>query len=285
MILIYRIFILTAALHLLAPAISADDVQWIKIADFESTHPLKQWTLRDTKNDTNPRVENPQVTKILSEVDNQNHYLIKKPAAEGVLGNRKALTYAKLPVPVSVGEIYTFYTRINIEYFPNNHVFGLSNLLPEGIDRHDYNAFEPTLRVTDKFESNGDKNDGTLMVRQGKGYSKVQNFEQRRFAKPMQIDTWYEIWYVVNNALKQNGGQRYDVYLRGGNEFPQQRKVFEGADFRMKRELPLIYFLMNSNTGPAKKPYGNGGLRYDDVYMSQGVVLSTPTPKTRTIRP
>ena len=81
---------------------------------------------------------------------------------------------------------------------------------------------------------------------------------------------------MVNNSPVENGGQTYDVYLRGGDEFPLQARVFESADFRMNRELPLIYFLTNCNTGPADAPYGNGGLRYDDLYMAEGEILSAP---------
>jgi len=182
----------------------------------------------------------------------------------------------KLPVTVEVGERYTFYTRVNVEYFPNNHVFGLSNLNAEDIALQDYNAFEPSIRITDKAESNGYKNDGTLMIKTDDGYEKVINPQTGQAAKPMQEDIWYELWYVVNNARAKNGGQKYDLYLQGGSEFPTQTKVYSDADFRMKRELPLIYFLANSNTGSKKKPYGNGGVRYDDIYMSPGEDLSSP---------
>lgn len=249
---------------------------WIKIDNFEATDALSHWTLEDTGNDTDPRVENPQVTEVHSETNGQNHYLIKKPAAEGVLGNRKALSYRKLPVAVEVGEVYTFYLRFNVEYFPNNHVFGLSNLSPEEINLHDYNAFEPSLRVTDKYESDGTKNDGTLMVRKDGGYEKIFNPRTNTTAQPLETDTWYEAWYVVNNKEASEGGQTYDVYLRGGSEFPQQEQVYSKADFRMERALPLIYFLANCNTGPADKPYGNGGLRYDDLYMAAGTLLTKP---------
>ena len=70
-------------------------------------------------------------------------------------------------------------------------------------------------------------------------------------------------------------GQQYNVYVQGG-EFKTQTLVYKNAKFRMKRELPLIYFLANCNTGPLKKPYGNGGLKYDDLYMSRGINLSSP---------
>lgn len=266
--------------------------QWILIDDFESGVLSTEWIKKDTKNDTNPRVENPQVTHVFSEVshvipedkklvnpssDNtlKNHFLLKKPAAEGVVGNRKALTFKKLPVDISVGETYTIFSRVNIEYFPNNHVYGLSNLDAKGIEENDYNAFEPSLRITDKFESNGYKNDGTLMVKTHDGYAKIIDPQSQKEAKPAEAGVWYDIWLVVNNDTLENGGQTYDVYVRGG-EFKTQEKVYHGANFRMEREEPLTYFLMNCNTGPIDKPYGNGGVRYDDLYMRKGVALDNP---------
>jgi len=247
---------------------------WVVIDTFE-TASLTEWELRDTKNETSPRLENPQITVIEREPSG-NHYLLKKPAADGIVGNRKALTYRPLPQPVALGETATIYTRINVEYFPNNHVFGLSNLTPEQIDLHDYNALEPSIRITDKLESDGSRNDGTLMVKVGGGYSKIHNNQTQKDAQPLLKDTWYELWYVVNNRPRSAGGQRYDLYVRGG-EFTSQQLVFKDADFRMKRELPLIYFFANCNTGPVDKPYGNGGVRYDDLYMSEGILLSTPS--------
>ena len=258
---------------------SCDQVKnpWSKIDDFESSNPLENWTLVDIQNETNPKVENPQVTEVRSNDGGTNNYLIKKPAAEGIVGNRKAISFRKLPVAINVGEIYTFYLRLNVEYFPNNHVLGLSNMEPDGIIEHAYNALEPSLRVTDRYDPNiAYKNDGTLLVRRGEWYDKIYNYQADRSAMPLETNTWYEVWCVVNNSKKSDGGQTYDVYIRGGDEFPVQQKVYVGADFRMKRELPIIYFQATCNTGPVEKPYGNGGLRYDDLYMAKGVVLTKP---------
>lgn len=250
---------------------------WILVDNFEQSA-LVSWQNVDTQNDTNPFINEPQVTDIRTQ--NNNRYLLKKPAEDGIVGNRKALSFKELPQVVNVGETYTFYTRILVKHFPNNHAFGLSNLMPDRIKEEGYNAFEPTLRVTDKFESNGFKNDGTLMVKvdslnKYQQYKKIQNFSEKRSAKPLDINTWYQLWYVVNNSPSSEGGQSYDVYVEGG-EFIQQTLVFKGADFRMKRELPLIYFLATTNTGSHKKPYGNGGLAYDDIYMIRGLHLTTP---------
>ncbi|MEO0337873.1 MAG: hypothetical protein AAF242_01535 [Bacteroidota bacterium] len=249
---------------------------WIIVDNFESSNAIDHWILEDVQNDTKPRIANPQVTEVGREASSDNHFLIKKPAADGIIGNRKALSYKRLPVAVEVGETYTFYLRFNVEYFPNNHVFGLSDLRPEGINTQAYDALEPSLRITDKYESDGTKNDGTLMVRRDKGYAKIRNKQAKRAALPLEPNTWYEVWMVVNNASRAEGGQSYDVYLKGGREFPEQVQVYSQADFRMQREQALIYFLTNCNTGPIDNPYGNGGLRYDDLYMAKGILLSKP---------
>lgn len=256
---------------------SSSKNHWLLVDNFEQAT-LTSWTNIDLQNNTRPFVENPQITEIRDVQNNQ--YLIKKPAKDGVIGNRKAISFTQLPKAVDVGEIYTFYTEILVEDFPNNHAFGLSNLDAEGIVKHAYNAFEPTLRVTDKYESNGFKNDGALMVKidsddKYRQYNEVQNYRTGKPARPLQTFHWYKIWYVVNNNLVIDGGQTYDVYLQGG-EFSEQTLVFQQANFRMKRELPLIYFFATCNTGPHDKPYGNGGLAYDNIYMSQGINLSLP---------
>ena len=257
---------------------SADNpVKWLLVDDFETESPLDTWTIIDTFNQTQPKIENPQVTEIREESATQNRFLIKKPAAEGVLGNRKALTFKKLPVNIEVGETYTFYARVNVEYFPNNHVLGLSNLSPEGIIENDYNSLEPSLRITDRYDDNVDfQNDGTLAVRKGKWYERIYNNKTNSYASPMETRTWYEIWTVVHNQKASEGGQLYDVYIRGGAEFPTQQKVYTGADFRMKRELPITHIYATCNGGPIDTPYGNGGVRYDDFYIAPGTVLQSP---------
>jgi len=250
---------------------------WLLVENFESGSPLDSWSHIDVQNDTDPFVPDPQIAEIREEPDNGNRYLIRKPAADGVVGNRKAIGFIPLPVTVQIGETHTFYTRINVEYFPNNHSFGLANVSASDIPDQHYDSFEPMIRVTDKWESNGSKNDGTLMVLSGnnKAYRRIINPENGENAEPLRTGEWYELWYVVNNAPHDEGGQRYDLYVRGG-EFETRRLVFEGADFRMRRTLPLLSFMTICNTGPRDRPYGNGGVRYDDIYMAPGRNLTSP---------
>jgi len=259
--------------------INTDDSQsaWLLVDDFETGRHLERWTKIDAQNDTDPYVPKPQVAEVRSDPDTGSRYMLRKPAPDGVVGNRKAIGFTPLPVPVQVGETYTFYSRVNVEKFPNNHSFGLSNVSKSKIPDTHYDSFEPMIRITDKRESNGSKNDGTLMVLSGnnKAYSKITNPATGESAQPMVVGEWYELWYVVNNSTREAGGQRYDLYVRGG-EFSTQRLAFKDADFRMRRALPLTLFMAISNTGPREAPYGNGGVRYDDIYMSEGRNLSSP---------
>lgn len=250
--------------------------QWAAVDNFQSASVFNDWTNIDTQNETYPFVPNAQVTKLVTEAASGNQYLLKKPAAEGVVGNRKAISFHPLPREIGVGETATLYTRVLVEYFPNNHSYGLSNLTKDEIAKAGYDAFEPMIRITDKTESDGTKNDGTLMALNGyKTYDKIKNPATGKVANPMEVGTWYEIWAVINNAAEEAGGQSYDLYMRGG-EFAQQQKVFTGGVFRMKRTAPLTHFMAICNTGSKKSPYGNGGVGYDDIYLTSGRNLSSP---------
>lgn len=223
--------VLSLSLVISCAAVAKTAGSWLLIDDFESVNSENTWFKFDAQNQTSPHIANPQITKIVAEKipgkGFDNHYLLKKPAADGVIGNRKALSYKKLPEQIEIGDIYTLYVRINVEYFPNNHSFGLTNLAPEMINTKSYDAFEPMIRITDKMESNGDKNDGTLMVLSDyKVYSKITNPDTTKPAQPLQTGTWYEIWIVVNNASKTAGGQSYDLYVNGG-EFKNQQAVYK----------------------------------------------------------
>ena len=253
---------------------SLSSSKWQLVDNFEDAAGLNGWTNIDVDNQTDPFIPNPQVSIIQKKANNS--FMLRKPAAEGVIGNRKAIGFKPLPAPINTGETYTIYTRFNVESFPNNHSFGLSNLPANEVGPANYNAFEPMIRITDKAESDGSKNDGTLMVLSGfKTYSKIEGLETGQSAMPLTPGEWYQVWWTVNNAPAAAGGQSYDLYIQGG-EFETQTKVYSGATFRMKREAPLLHFMAISNTGPKKSPYGNGGVRYDDIYMAKGTELSTP---------
>lgn len=249
---------------------------WQVVDNFQSDSRSAAWVHIDTQNEADPFIPNAQVSDVLTEANGDNRYLLKKPAKDGVVGNRKAISFFPLPTQIAVGEIATLYTLVRVEYFPNNHSYGLSNLSAAEIPDAGYDAFEPMIRITDKAESDGTKNDGTLMALSGyKTYDKIRYPETGQPANPLEVGKWYEIWAVINNAAEEEGGQSYDLYIRGG-EFERQQKVFSGGTFRMKRAAPLSHFMAICNTGSKKSPYGNGGLGYDDIYLADGIELSAP---------
>lgn len=269
-------FAVAALLQACSQTVTSPSVGWVLVDDFEAPSAVTAWTHIDTQNETDPFVLNPQISEIRKEMGADNSYLLRKPAADGIVGNRKAISFRALPQLIPAEGTFTLYTRINVEAFPNNHSFGLSNLGESEIVDKGYDSFEPMIRVTDKAESDGTKNDGTLMVLSGyKTYSKINNPLTGGKAGPLKPGVWYELWIVINNGPKVKGGQSYDLHIRGG-EFADRQLVFSGAVFRMGREAPLRAFMAISNTGPKKQPYGNGGVRYDDIYLTPGQLLTKP---------
>lgn len=273
--LLFGLTTLAAACANVTP-ISTPASQWVLISDFESDRALSDWSMIDAQNETVPFVAHPQIAELQTWPSTGDRFLMRKPAADGIVGNRRAIAFTTLPFAMETGQNYTVFTRINVEAFPNNHSFGLSNLQANEIADAHYDAFEPMVRITDKPESNGDKNDGTLMVLSGnKTYRKIRNRKTGSVAKPLNPGAWYDLWMVIKNGPRDEGGQRYDLYVLGG-EFSDQTLVFENADFRIQREAALLHFMTICNTGPLQHPYGNGGVRYDDLYAAKGVVLSHP---------
>ncbi|WP_409431883.1 hypothetical protein ACJ3XI_06555 [Litorimonas sp. RW-G-Af-16] len=248
--------------------------RWHVIDDFEASPTLQGWTNIDAQNETVPYIPNPQISKIYAAEGNR--YMLRKPAANGVVGNRKALGFKALPKPIPFGSQATLYARFNVEAFPNNQSFGLSGSPPSDIPVLAYDAFEPMIRVTDKAESDGTRNNGTLMVSTGhKSYARIQTPLTGEDAAPLTPDRWYEVWAVIDNAAAEQGGQSFDLFMKGG-EFETQTQVFAGAAFWLRNEAALTHFIAISNTGPTNAPYGNGGVRYDDLYLSDGRNLTMP---------
>lgn len=253
---------------------------WVLVDDFEQPDAVSDWARLDIDNQTDPFIPDPQISEI--KIADGNRFMLRKPAADGVIGNRKAIGRRDLPHAIEVGDVATLYLRFNVERFPNNHSFGLTNQTASAIEALGYDAFEPMFRITDKAESDGTKNDGTLMILTGKKrYSNIFNPATGQSAKPLEPGLWYEMWGVINNATLEDGGQTYDLYLRGG-EFNDVTQVYTDARFRKGRSKPLTGFMAISNTGPKRGPYGNGGVRYDDIYLAQGLELTTPrvSPKS-----
>ena len=61
---------------------------WLLVDDFESGLELQDWVNIDAQNDTDPHVPSPQISEIRVDANTGNRYMIRKPAADGVVGNR-----------------------------------------------------------------------------------------------------------------------------------------------------------------------------------------------------
>ena len=77
---------------------------WILVDDFETDIKLEDWTHIDVQNETKPFVPDPQIAEVHLDDKTGNHYFLKKPAADGIIGNRKALGFKSLPQDIAVGE-------------------------------------------------------------------------------------------------------------------------------------------------------------------------------------
>ena len=243
---------------------------WILLDDFQSD--VDDWAFVDLDNQTSPPIPNPQVVELVDEIDG-NTYLSRKAAPDGVGGNRRAMAYVPLPFNIPVSGVATLYMQFNAESFPANHVFGVTNRDGPTIESEQYNAFEAILRASDVQTS-----DGTLEVYDASGYEKISNPATNTIANPMATNTWYETWMVINNGGKASGGQTYDVYVRGGPQFPEQTLVYENAGFRNDRENTLTHFLAISNAGADSTTnfYGTGALLWDNLFVFPGEELSAP---------
>jgi hypothetical protein len=83
----------------------------------------------------------------------------------------------------------------------------------------------------------------------------------------LQLSTWYEVWTVINNA-----NDSYDVYIRGGSNYPEQTLLMSGIDFRNGTTNSISSYSMSYNTD-----YCEGNFYMDDIHIdSGGVNLSRP---------
>ena len=67
--------------------------RWLLVDNFEAAQALHGWTNIDVQNDTDPFVPNPQISEIRVEAETGNQFMLRKPAADGVVGNRKAIGF------------------------------------------------------------------------------------------------------------------------------------------------------------------------------------------------
>jgi rhamnogalacturonyl hydrolase YesR len=157
--------------------------------------------------------------------------------------------------PVAEGTVATVYQRFAFDNPEVDVVFGLSDLAL--VD--DYNDYESGFRI--HFALN------QAEVRDGGSYGPIGE-------DLMQLQTWYEVWTVFNNA-----NDTYDVYIRGGSNYPQQTLLKSGIAFRNGTVSSLKSYALSYNTD-----YCEGTFYLDDLHIdTSGVTLTRPETVRQTV--
>jgi rhamnogalacturonyl hydrolase YesR len=149
---------------------------------------------------------------------------------------------------VPEGSVATVYQRFCFNNPEIDVVFGISDQAV--VD--EYADYENGLRIYPSFNQ--------LEARSGSEYIVIgDDF--------LQLETWYEAWTVIDNST-----DTYDVYLRGGSNYPEQVLVRENIPFRNGTSGSIISYAVSYNGALSE-----GDFYLDDVYVKMdGVNLSRP---------
>lgn len=146
------------------------------------------------------------------------------------------------------GDTATLYARFAYDSPDIDIVFGVSD--QSVVD--EYSDYETGLRVYAAFNQ--------LEARSGDKYVVLS----KDF---LELGSWYEVWTVVDNTR-----DTYDIYLRGGSNYPLQTQVGEDVPFRNGTGQSLARFAVSFNGA-----LSDGTFYLDDVYLDpSGLNLSRP---------
>jgi rhamnogalacturonyl hydrolase YesR len=164
-------------------------------------------------------------------------------------GNRTTGVYraTKAIPPVGEGDVATVYQRFSYNNPEIDVVFGISD--NSVVDAYD--DYENGLRVYYSFNQ--------LEARAGSAYEVIGE-------DLLQLDTWYEAWTVIDNA-----SDTYDVYLRGGSNYPEQVLLRDNIPFRNGTSSSIVSYAISYNGALSE-----GSFFMDDIFIGEGVNLSRP---------
>ncbi|MEX0330212.1 MAG: glycoside hydrolase family 105 protein [Puniceicoccaceae bacterium] len=217
-----------------APAFTANATDWTLVDNFESGF---TWTERKDVSYSAATVPDPHASggsQVLSIYT----------------GDRTPGLYqATVTVPtIGEGSVATVYQRFSYNNPEADFVFGISDA---GIVDN-YNDYESGFRVY--FGIN------QAEARDGGSYVPIGD-------DLLQLETWYEVWKVIDNAA-----DTYDIYIRGGSNYPVQTLLKSGIKFRNGTSSAITTYAVSYNTD-----YCEGTLFMDDLYVdTSGVNLTRP---------
>jgi len=110
------------------------------------------------------------------------------------------------------------------------------------------------LSVSGRYSTNG-----IMDIRDGNIYKPIH-------AYPLDTAVWYELWFVINHQENQ-----FDLYIRGGSQFPDITQVFAGARYRLKTQKRIDHLVLIATTGSISTiPKGIHPAYFDDFYVYAG---------------
>lgn len=239
------------------------NAQWELVEDFEGN--LDSWYFSDPNQNCESFEPNfcDGVREIITDpVSGSGNVGRFKAAKDNVTVNWTAVNAVALPRTVSDGSTFTVYARFAVSDFRMDTVFGTMSV-PAPEVTNAYDKYETIVRINTNTA-------GLLEIRDFDQYVIVS-------AQPVENLTWYEIWLVHDNDKLS-----YDVWIRGGDEFPDATLVFDDAFYRYQVGMVDSFVILQS-TGPNTLPFGNSGLLLDDIYVDySGENLDPPLPPSET---
>lgn len=216
------------------PPGSGGPADWQLVEDFEDDF---GWTVRttlDAEAQLVPALHDPGGSKVFSLNS----------------GNRREGVYrATTSMPaIPEGGTATVYQRFCYTDPEIDVVFGVSD---RGVVDA-YDDYENGLRIYESFNQ--------LEARAGSEYVIIGK-------DLLQLETWYEVWTVIDNE-----SDTYDVYLRGGSNYPERQLVQSDLSFRNGRGSGLISYAVSYNGALSE-----GTFLLDDLYIDpEGSNLTRP---------
>ncbi len=146
------------------------------------------------------------------------------------------------------GSIATVYQRFSYNDPEIDVLMGISDM--SVVD--DYNDYENGLRIYFQYNQ--------MEARAGGAYERIGD-------DLLQLETWYEAWTVIDNAA-----DTYDVYIRGGSNYPGLTLLASDIPFRNGTGNSILSYAISYNTD-----WCEGTFYLDDVYVDPaGINLTRP---------
>jgi len=213
---------------------TAESGSWELVDDFEDAF---DWTVRKNVPYSESLVSDP--------FDSGGSRVFSIFTGKLTPGDYRATT--EIPA-ITEGATATVYQRFSYDDPEIDVLMGISDL--SVVDN--YADYENGLRIYFQFNM--------MEARSGGNYERIgDDF--------LQLETWYEAWTVIDNA-----SDTYDVYLRGGGNYPEQILLAKDLPFRNGTTGSIVSYAISYNTD-----WCEGTFYLDDLYIdTEGVNLSRP---------